>query len=77
MVSRIQGQGMKPGCEVPKLYAVVDLFDQHIIARGLPMAAAVGTKRAWEITDGPAELVEEELDWPSADQVRARLKVAR
>jgi hypothetical protein len=63
--------------ECPKLYAVVDLLNDRIIARGLPEAAAVGTKRAWEVTDGPAEIVEEDVDWPTEDQVLGRLKAVR
>lgn len=63
--------------ECPKLYAVVDVVEGRVVARGLPYSSAVGTKRAWEVTDGPAQVIEEGILWPSDDQVLGQLRSIR
>jgi hypothetical protein len=62
---------------IPKLFAVVDDLNGTIVARGMEEGPALGVAEGWKWTHGPASLVEENLTWPSDDQVRAQRRVAR
>lgn len=63
--------------ECPRLFAVVDVVEDRVIARGLPEKTAEGFAAGYQgLNHRPAQIVEEQLNWPTDGQVLGQLQVA-
>ncbi len=69
------GAGVPVVC--PKLYAVILREEDRILARGCRETEASGIASGYQGLNGMMPvLVEESLNWPTADQVLQQLQVA-
>lgn len=70
MKNRSTVAALKP-VECPRLFAVVDVVNDRVVARGVRKNDVAGVRRGWRRLVGHAtRVVRERLLWPTDDQVR-------